>query len=173
MPNPGSPLGHPNRNLSKDPKCNGGALGYLGKQEDKYSIEELHELGRGLVEWIQQKGNIWCNYYYAVKGISKTTIRNLRARFPFFDEYNETAKNIQEAKLLSEPYHKKADGNHARFMLARHHKGEWEDKAIVVNESDIKKVQETMDLVNYLQEKADKESSEEHNDQSEEKKEQQ
>jgi hypothetical protein len=163
----GAPKGHPNYNTSKDPAKNGGVSGYLGKGEDYYTDDTLRELGEGLVEWIQLKGNIYCKYYFAVKGILWPMVHKLGARSPMFKSYLDAAKEIQEAKLVGEPYHKKADGNHARFILARHHKGEWEDKQIIVREEDEKKVAETMDLVNYLQNKAEPKDNEQTNEENE------
>lgn len=153
----GAPKGHPNYNTSKDPKKNGGLFGYLGKGEDYYSDELLDELGKGLVDWIQQKGNIFCKYYFATKGILWPMVHKLGNRSTLFKSYLDAAKEIQESKLCSEPYYKKADGNHARFMLARHHKGEWEDKAVIINEEDIQSLDKSMDLVTFLQSKSNKE----------------
>lgn len=123
-----APKGHSNYNTSKDPMENGGAFGYLGRGEDYYTDQDLKELGEGLLFWIQQRQNIWLKYYFAPKGILWRTVLRLCDRSPMFKEYIEAAKEIQEAKLCTEPYYRKADGNHARFMLARHHKGEWQDK---------------------------------------------
>jgi len=117
------------------PGCEkGGSFGYLGRGEDTYTDTELEELGQGLVEWIKQKGNIWCKYYFANKGILWSSVQNLMNRSSRFKSYLDLAKSIQESKLCSEPYYKKADGNHARFMLARHHKGEWQEKTEEQNE---------------------------------------
>lgn len=111
------------------PGCEkGGPFGYLGKGEDYYTDSELQELGQGLIKWIQEKNNIWLKYYFATKCISWDTVKNLSERSSMFKQYLTIAKEIQESKLCTEPYYKKADGNHARFMLARHHKGEWQDK---------------------------------------------
>lgn len=116
-----APKGHP-----PYPGCEKG--GKFGRHENTYTDEELEELGKGLVEWIQQKGNIFCKYYFCTKGILWPMVHKLGARSPMFKNYLDTAKEIQESKLVSEPYFRKADGNHARFILARHHKGEWQDK---------------------------------------------
>ena len=157
--NPITQKGHPNFNTSKDPSKNGGISGYLGKPQDYYTDDMLMQLGEGLVDWIQQKGNIYCKYYFAVRGILWPMVHQLGKRSPMFKSYLDTAKSIQESKLVSEPYNKKADGNHARFVLARHHKGEWEDKAIVVQAEDEKRVKDTIDLVSYLQSKSQECSS--------------
>jgi hypothetical protein len=140
------------------PGCEkGGEYGFRGKGENFYSDELLHELGKGLVKWIKEKNNIWCHYYFAIIGINKNTIRRLRERSEFFNNYFEQAKEIQESKLLTDPYFKRCDGYHARWMLARHHKGEWEDKPIVIKEGEEDSLKKSMDLVNYLQDKAPKE----------------
>lgn len=111
------------------PGCEkGGSFGHLGRGPDTYQDDELKRLGEGVVKWIKQKGNIWLKYYFLDQGMVWGSVQNLMARSEMFKTYIDLAKSIQEAKLLSEPYYKKADGNQARFMLARHHKGEWEDK---------------------------------------------
>lgn len=152
----GGPKGHPNYNTSKDPEKNGGSFGYLGRGENYYSDELLEELGKGLIEWIQQKNNIYCKYYFCTKGILWRMVSKLGERSPMFKSYLDAAKEIQESKLCSEPYYKKADGNHARFMLARHHKGEWEDKPMIIKEEEEDSLKKSMDLVNYLQEEKNK-----------------
>lgn len=111
------------------PGCEkGGAFGYLGKGDDYYKDSELQSLGEGLVKWIQEKNNIWLKYYFSTKCISWDTVMRLGERSPMFKQYLIIAKEIQESKLCTEPYFRRADGNHARFMLARHHKGDWADK---------------------------------------------
>lgn len=135
MPGPGHTKGHPNYNTSKDPEKNGGKFGYLGCPDHYFTDLELKELGEGVVNWISDKGNIWMKYFFALKGVHWNTVEKLRARSKMFSDYLEMAKSIQESKLISEPYYKKADANHARFILARHHKGDWEDKTTVEQET--------------------------------------
>ncbi len=130
-----APKGHPNYNTSKDPNKNGGAFGYLGKGDDYYTDTELKKLGEGLVKWIQERNNIWIKYYFCTQGISSDTVKRLSERSQMFKNYLDIAKEIQESKLCTDPYFKRADGNHARFMLARHHKGEWQDKEVVLDET--------------------------------------
>lgn len=138
------------------PGCEkGGPFGYLGRPEDAYSDEELREIGEGLIKWIKEKGNIFCKYYFANLNMLWYTVQNLCRRSPMFKAYLDLAKQIQEAKLCTEPYYKKADGNHARFILARHHKGEWEDKFIAADEEAKEKLSKAMDLISYLQSKSD------------------
>lgn len=149
-----APKGHPNYNTSKDPFLNGG---YLGKGENYYSDELLEELGKGLVEWIQQKNNIFCKYYFCTKGILWPMVHKLGARSPMFKSYLDAAKEIQEAKLVTQPYLKQADANHARFILARHHKGEWQEEIVVVKPEEVETLNKSMDLVSYLQDKTNKE----------------
>lgn len=138
----GAPKGH-----APYPGCEkGGKFGYLGKSEDSFTDAELHELGKGLVEWIAQEGNIYCKFYFAKKVILWTTVCSVGRRKPWFQEYLDAAKQIQECKLCSEPYSKELnkDGAHARFILARHHRAEYADPAAVVDSSSdaIKEVSE-------------------------------
>lgn len=146
--------------VSDKKKPSGGDFGYLGRGENYYSDTELKALGKGLVEWIKKDGNMWCKYYFLFLDypISWNMIKKLRERSPEFNSYVQTALNIQEAKLVSEPYdtRKKKDGAHARWILARHHKGEWEDKNILFSEDDHEKLTRATDLIDYLQSKSDR-----------------
>jgi hypothetical protein len=145
-----APLGHP-----PYPGCEkGGIFGFLGKGEDYYTDEELSELGSGLISWIKEDNNIWIKYYFLEKNMIWSSVQNLMNRSPNFKKCIDIAKNIQEAKLLTEPYYKKTDGYHARWMLARHHKGEWEDKTVVTADDNQKaNLEGTMSTLDYLQSK--------------------
>lgn len=158
-----APKGHPNYNTSKDPMLNGG---YFGRHEDTYSDELLKELGMGVVNWIQERGNIYLKYFFSVKGIGWQTVHKLCARSPMFKEYLDRAKEIQESKLVSEPYNRKADGNHARFILARHHKGEYEDKPMIIKEEEIDVLNKSMSLVDHLQSATSSDKNDLNNDES-------
>ncbi len=146
-------------NQSTDPEKNGGSFGYLGRGENYYSDAELKRLGEGLVEWIKKEGNIWCKYYFVLLDypISWDMVIKLRKRSPEFNSYVETALLIQESKLVTEPYdsRKKKDGTHARWILARHHKGEWEDKPMIVLPEDSEKLDKATALIDHLQSKSD------------------
>lgn len=136
-------------------KDNGGAFGYLGRGENYYKDPELKHLGEGLVEWIKKEGNIWCKYYFLLLDypIHWDTVKKLRARSAEFDSYVCMALNIQESKLVSEPYDlkKKKDAYHARWILSHSHGKEWEDKPQVVTEKEIEKLDKTTELVDHLQ----------------------
>ncbi len=150
-----TPKGHPNYNKSEDPIENGGLFGYLGIGDNYYTDDELKNLGEGLVKWILQKTNIFCKYYFAPKGIKWPMVHKLGARSAMFKEYLDIAKEIQESKLVTEPYFRRADGNHARFILARHHKGEWEEKPTIISVDENVNLDKSMELVTYLQSKSD------------------
>jgi len=148
---------HPNYNVSKDPEKNGGKFGYLGCPENAFTDQELKDLGEGVVDWISEEGNIWIKYFFALKGIHWNTVEKLKARSPMFMEYIQMAKIIQESKLVSEPYdqRKKKDANHARFILARHHKQEWEEKPQIITEEQEKKLDTANEFIKFLQSKSD------------------
>jgi len=136
----------------------GAAFGFLGKPPDKYSLEEISELGKGVIDWIKQDNNIWIKYYFLLQTplITWKTVQTLMTNNAEFRACIEQAKLIQESKLLTEPYDKtkQKDGYHARWMLARHHKGEWEEKNIVVATEEQKtNLDNTMDMIDYLQSK--------------------
>jgi hypothetical protein len=139
--------------------CNkGDVYGLLGKPESAWTEEEAIELGQELIKWffITRK-NIWVKQFFAEeKGILNSTVVNLEKQFPNFKKFTDRARQLQEARLAAMPLDKTKngiDGNHARFILARHHKGEWEDKAVVIHAEDEKKAKDTIDLVTYLQSK--------------------
>ncbi len=145
-----SPKGH-----KPYPGCEkGGKFGYLGCPDNYFTDEELETLGKGVVEWIKQDNHIWMKRYFLDQWITWNTVEKLRARSPMFAAYLEMAKSIQESKLLSEPYYKDADGNHARFILARHHKGEWEEKVETATTDQTQDLQKALDLIKYLQDSA-------------------
>ncbi len=102
----------------------GGLLGYLGKPQDAYTQEELISLGEEMVMWfIENPMEIWFHDFFIYRGIGKRHIECLRDKYPVFAEYYAHAKSIQESRLNKYSFYKKADGNMARFMLARHHEG--------------------------------------------------
>lgn len=151
---------HPKYTQLSDKKKNaGGSFGYLGRGENYYSDAELKELGEGLVEWIKKEGNIWCKYYFVLLDypISWDMVIKLRKRSSEFNSYIETALLIQESKLVTEPYdhRKKKDANHARWILARYHRGDWEDKPVVISPEDSEKLDKATSLIDYLQSKSD------------------
>lgn len=136
------------------PGCEKGAtFGYLGRGENYFTDLQLKDLGEGLLVWIQEKHNIWLKYYFNRYGITWNTVQELYKRSEIFRTYLNLAKEMQEGKLTTEPYYHlhKADGNHARFMLARHHKGEWEDKPLIIKEEEIEGLNKSMALVDHLQ----------------------
>jgi len=149
-----APMGHP-----PYPGCEkGGPFGFLGKPPEKYSQQEISDLGEGVIEWIKQDNNIWVKYYFLLQTpvITWDAVTRLMSQNEGFRACIMQAKSIQEAKLLSEPYDKtkQKDGYHARWMLARHHKGEWEEKNIVVATEEQKtNLDNTMDMIDYLQSK--------------------
>lgn len=143
----------------KDQPNRGGSFGYLGRGENYYTDAELKALGEGLVEWIKKEGNIWCKYYFVLLEypITWDMVKKLRNRSPEFNSYIEAALLIQESKLVTEPYdnRKKKDGNHARWILARYHRGDWEDKPVVISAEDSEKLDKATSLIDYLQSKSD------------------
>jgi hypothetical protein len=144
----------------RDPRAVGGSFGYLGKPAEHYDDVELEQLGKGLIQWIKKDGNIWCKGYFVMElefPMTWDMVKKLRARSPMFNQLVESAIAIQESKLVSEPYdhRKKKDGNHARFILARHHKQEWEDKPVIIQKEDEDKLDTTTSLIDHLQSKTD------------------
>lgn len=100
----------------------GGQFGYLGKPQDAYTKEELIELGREMLDWFSDNPKkIWFKDFFLYRGIHVNHINYLKNKYPEFGELYDMAKSIQEGRLNEQPFWKKADGAHARFMLARHH----------------------------------------------------
>lgn len=133
----------------------GGEFGYLGRGENYYTDTDLKALGEGLIKWIKQDGNIWVKYYFLLLDYPITwgMVDKLAKRSPQFASYLDMAKAIQESKLVQEPYdqRKRRDSNHARFILSRHHKQEWEDKPQIIEPEQIAKLDKAAQLVDYLQ----------------------
>jgi hypothetical protein len=150
-------MGGPPKGHAPYPGCEkGGAFGYLGSKIT-YSDETIDRYCKELVEWIKQDNNIWLKNYFLWQDVTWDTVKRLMARSPKLKEAVAMAKDIQEGKLLQEPYDltKKKDGYHARWMLARHHKGDWEDKAASsTTEEQEKELDSTMTLFDYLKTKA-------------------
>jgi hypothetical protein len=115
-----APKGHP-----PYPGCEKGALhGYLGKPEDAYTEEDIKRLGQEMIDWFYDNPQeMFFKEFFLYRGIKRTVYDHLYRRYPSFREYHEHAKEIQEIRLLKYPFWKKADGAHARFILARHHEG--------------------------------------------------
>lgn len=118
-----APKGHP-----KYEGCEKGApYGYLGKPQDAYTEEDLHSLGKELVEYMNEPKTIWAKGFYNRKGISVDHFNYLLRTYPTFKEYWIQAKAIQEDKIATNSFWKKGDGNFGKFMLARHHEG-WQEE---------------------------------------------
>lgn len=134
----------------------GATFGYLGRGDNYFTDKELKELGEGLLVWIEEKHNIWLKYYFNKHGITWNTVQELYKRSELFRGYLNLAKEMQEGKLTTEPYYhlNKADPGHARFMLARHHKGEWEDKPMIVTQDQEQSLDKVNALVDHMQAQA-------------------
>lgn len=102
----------------------GGQFGYLGKPQDAYTQEDILALGRDLLEWYTNNPRkIWFKDFFLYRGIDNNHSSYLKEKYPGFKKFYDLAKEIQEGRLNEQPFWKKADGAHARFMLARHHEG--------------------------------------------------
>ena len=102
----------------------GGLLGYLGKPDDAYTDEELIKLGQELVTWFfENPMETVIQDFFTYRGIHKNVVQYLIKKYPVFHNYYRLAKEIQESRMLKFPFWKKADGPHARFILANNHEG--------------------------------------------------
>lgn len=128
----GAPKGH-----APYPGCEkGGKWGFLGKPDDAYTEEELHNLGKELVEWLSEEENFWFKSFLMLKGLHKDTLNYLSKKYPFFKNYLDIAKALQEYKLVHNSFWKKADFNTAKFVLLNNHDGwssEPSDTTITIN----------------------------------------
>lgn len=152
-----APKGHP-----PYPGCEKGApFGFLAKDDNAYTEEEAIELGVQLIKWffITRK-NIWANQFWAEEAqLDLKTVRNLEERYPRFKKFTDRARQLQEGRLVSMPLNKDEgiDGYHARWMLARHHKGEWQDQNIVTaSEQQKQEHDKTLSMVDHLQSQVQK-----------------
>lgn len=115
---------HPNYNTSKDPAKNGALFGYLGKEDDSWTEDELQKLGVELIEWFfKKRDNIWMQEFFTEeKGILSENVVYLEKKYPkSFGRFVKRGKEIQESRLASMPLAKKIDGNQARFILENKH----------------------------------------------------
>jgi hypothetical protein len=116
------------------PGCEkGGAFGYLGKPKDAYTEDDLHDLGKELIAYMNEPRNVWAKGFCNRKGLSPDHIKYLNETYPLFKSYYLQAKAIQEEKLVMHSFWKEGDGNFAKFMLARHHEG-WEEEKQEINQ---------------------------------------
>jgi len=147
-----APKGHPPYPGSE----RGAPFGFLAKDENTYTEEEAIELGVQLINWffITRK-NIWANQFWAeVAQLDLKTVQALEERYPRFKKFTTRAKQLQEGRLVAMPLNRDEgiDGYHARWMLARHHKGEWQDQQVVTaNDEQKKLLDDTMNMADHLQ----------------------
>ncbi len=112
-----APKGHPPYEGAEK----GGAYGYLGKPENAWTEEELTDLGKELIDWTKKnKDAIYIKEFFAFRGMLTDKVNYLRNKYPVFAEYYKSAKDILETRWVKYPFYKKADGNHARWIMARH-----------------------------------------------------
>jgi len=147
-----SPKGHKPYNGSQK----GAPYGILGKPDSSWTEEEAIHLGTQLIEWFfKSRMNIWKNNFFTeIAYVDLTMVDDLEKRYPAFKKFMNRARQLQEARLASMPLDKSKngiDGYHARWMLARHHKGEWEDKPQIIEPDQIAKLDKAAQLVDYLQ----------------------
>lgn len=151
-----APKGHP-----PYPGCEKGACyGLLGKPDDSWTEEEAIKLGQELIQWFFiTRNNIWVKSFFSEeKGMLHESVDLLERRFPSFKKFICRARQLQESRLASMPLDKSKkgiDGYHARWMLARHHKGEWEDKPTMIKEEEVEVLNKSMSLVDHLQSSVD------------------
>lgn len=150
-----APKGHP-----PYPGCEKGApYGYLAKSEDSWTEEEAIQLGVDLIQWFfKTRKNIWKNVFFTeIAQIDLTLVEDLEKRYPGFKKFTNRARQLQESRLVDMPLDKSKngiDGYHARWMLARHHKGEWEEQPNITPVDATENLIKSMNLVSYLQSKS-------------------
>ncbi len=115
-----APKGHP-----PYPGCEKG--GPLGRLATAWTDEELDALAQELVDYMKQPKSIWFKNFLIQKGITEDSYRSLRKKNMRFRAMTDVARAIQEEKLVTMPFFKEADGNHARFILEKYVKGDWKD----------------------------------------------
>lgn len=106
----------------------GGKYGYLGKPEDAWTKQELIEIGKGLLEYLSREDTLWYSGYLAKQGINQNCWDELKSRYKeILSPYVKLASALQEEKLFTLPFFKKANENHARLVLRVAHKKYVED----------------------------------------------
>lgn len=99
----------------------GGAFGYLGKPQDAYTEEDLHSLGKDLIDYMKEPRNIWAKGFCNRKGISVDHFKYLINTYQIFKEYHMQAKSIQEEKIINHSFWKEGDGRFGEFILTQCH----------------------------------------------------
>lgn len=139
--------------------CEKGApYGYLAKGENSWTEEEAIQLGVELIQWhfISRK-NIWRNVFFTeVAKVDLSLVEDLEKRYAGFKKFTNRSRQIQESRLVDMPLDKTSkgiDGYHSRWVLARHHKGQWEEKSVPVEQKDEDNINKGMQAVDFLQSK--------------------
>ena len=125
-----APKGHPpypGCEKGKGPWNKEGApYGYLGRPETDWKPNELEELGKEIVEYMQRKDTIWYSGFLAKKGLTHKAWDRLKDYYGhILNPYAEIAAALQEEKLITFPFFKKADPNHAKLVLRQAHRERW------------------------------------------------
>ena len=89
----------------------------------KYTKERVKELGEGLISWLlDDDKNVFFDRYIVIeKRLNKSTISYLCSKYEFFNEYIETAKEIQRIKLQEGGLFGKFNSRITQLMLSCHH----------------------------------------------------
>ena len=138
----------------------GAPYGILGKPDESWTEQEAIQLGIDLISWyFLDRKNIWQNKYFTEEAkIDLSLVQDLEKRYPKFKKFTNRARQLQESRLVYMPLDKSKngiDGYHARWMLARHHKGQWEEKPNIIKADEEEHLEKAMNLVNHLQSKSD------------------
>lgn len=94
------------------------------KESEKYSDEFLHNLGDELLTWIKSGGkqNMFFNHFFLIKkGFHKDFANKMCNRNEYFKSCYETAKQIQETKMVKYGVEGKLDSKMTTFVLSNNH----------------------------------------------------
>lgn len=99
------------------------------KSAEKWTEEIALELGEEMIEWLNEvndqgedKGNMFFREFLVIKkGLYTTVINHLMNKFPSFSNLMDTAKEIQEIKLVKYGVADRLNATMTKFVLTNNH----------------------------------------------------
>jgi len=122
----------------------GGDFGYLGKPQDAYTEEDLHKLGKDLIDYMKEPRTFWAKGFCNRKGISVNHFNYLITTYQIFKEYHAQAKSIQEEKIITHSFWKEADGRFGEFILTQTHDDWKKNNQLNINQVTTQQIEESI-----------------------------
>jgi len=89
---------------------------------EKWTEKEVYELGKKMMEWFKEDGNIFFQDFFVNKcGLYRTTRNYLKEKFESFSTLLEQAEELQEIKLTDGSVKNKLNAAITKFVLMNKH----------------------------------------------------